>query len=106
MSELLSVAVAVIAGLVMTRLIKPLHLPDVTAYLLTGVVLGPYLIGSLGFEGFGFCSAESISALRSVSETALGFIAFAIGNEFRLEELKKSAKAQPSSPFSRLLRLL
>ena len=93
MNELLSVAIAVIAGLVMTRLIKPLHLPDVTAYLLTGVVLGPYLIGSFGIGGIGFCSAESISALRSVSETALGFIAFAIGNEFRLDELKKIGKS-------------
>lgn len=93
MTELLSVAVAVIAGLVMTRLIKPLHLPDVTAYLITGVVLGPYIIGSFGIEGLGFCSAENISALRAVSETALGFIAFAIGNEFRLSELKKTGKA-------------
>ena len=89
MNELLSVAVAIIAGLVMTRLIKPLHLPDVTAYLLTGVAIGPYLLGSLGIEGLGFCSSENIKALSAVSETALGFIAFAIGNEFRLEELKK-----------------
>ena len=93
MNELLSVAVAIIAGLVMTRLIKPLHLPDVTAYLLTGVAIGPYLLGSLGIEGLGFCSAENISALSAVSETALGFIAFAIGNEFRLGELKKTGKA-------------
>ena len=93
MTELLSIAVAVIAGLVMTRIIKPLHLPDVTAYLITGVVLGPYIIGSLGIEGIGFSSAENIFALRAVSETALGFIAFAIGNEFRLSELKKTGKA-------------
>ena len=93
MNELLSVAISVIAGLVMTRLIKPLHLPDVTAYLLTGVAIGPYLLGSLGIEGLGFCSSENISALSAVSETALGFIAFAIGNEFRLEELKKTGKA-------------
>ncbi|MBQ4547518.1 MAG: cation:proton antiporter [Oscillospiraceae bacterium] len=93
MNELLSVAVAIIAGLVMTRLIKPLHLPDVTAYLLTGVAIGPYLLGSLGIEGLGFCSSENIKALSAVSETALGFIAFAIGNEFRLGELKKTGKA-------------
>ena len=93
MNELLSVAISVIAGLVMTRLIKPLHLPDVTAYLLTGVAIGPYLLGSLGIEGLGFCASENISALSAVSETALGFIAFAIGNEFRLEELKKTGKA-------------
>lgn len=93
MNELLSVAVAIIGGLVMTRIIKPLHLPDVTAYLLTGVVLGPYIIGSLGIGGLGFCSSENITALSAVSETALGFIAFAIGNEFRLGELKKTGKA-------------
>ena len=46
MNELLSVAVAIIGGLVMTRIIKPLHLPDVTAYLLTGVVLGMSMTAS------------------------------------------------------------
>ena len=41
MTALLSVAVAIIAGLLMTRVLKPLHLPDVTAYLITGVLIGP-----------------------------------------------------------------
>ena len=93
MNYLLSVAVAVIAGLLMTRIIKPLHLPDVTAYLITGVLIGPYLLGKLGVPGLGFMSMESIEAIGAISDTALGFIAFAIGNEFRLSELKKTGKA-------------
>lgn len=93
MKELLSVAVAIIAGLMMTRLIKPLHLPDVTAYLVTGVVIGPYLLGALGVPGLGFNSGADVSALEPVSNMALGFIAFAIGNEFRLGELKKTGRA-------------
>ena len=93
MKELFSVAVAIIAGLMMTRLIKPLHLPDVTAYLVTGVLVGPYLLGALGVPGLGFNSAADVSALEPVSNMALGFIAFAIGNEFRLGDLKKTGKA-------------
>ncbi len=93
MKELLSVAIAIIAGLMMTRLIKPLHLPDVTAYLVTGVLIGPYLLGALGVPGFGFNSYADVSALSPVSNMALGFIAFAIGNEFRLDDLKKTGKA-------------
>lgn len=93
MKELLSVAVAVIAGLMMTRVIKPLHLPDVTAYLVTGVVIGPFLLGALGVPGVGFNSYADVASLSPVSNMALGFIAFAIGNEFRLGELKKTGKA-------------
>ncbi len=93
MKELLSVAVAIISGLLMTRLIKPLHLPDVTAYLVTGVLIGPYLLGALGVPGIGFNTYSDVSALEPVSNMALGFIAFAIGNEFRLQELKKTGKA-------------
>lgn len=63
MTVLLSVSVSVIAGLLMTRLIKPLHLPDVTAYLVTGVLIGPYLLGRLGVPGFGFNSMDFVSAL-------------------------------------------
>ena len=92
-NSLLSVSVAVIAGLLMTRLIKPLHLPDVTAYLVTGVLIGPYFLGRLGIAGLGFTNMESIDAVGVISDTALGFIAFAIGNEFRLSDLKKTGKA-------------
>lgn len=89
---LLSVSVALLAGLLMTRLFKPFKLPSVTAYLIAGVLIGPYCLGAFGFNGIGFNSADSVSRLSLVSEVALGFIAFSIGNEFRLEELKKTGK--------------
>ena len=92
MSILLSVSVAVLAGLLMTRLVKPLNLPDVTAYLLAGVLVGPYCLGALGVEGLGFTSMEAVGKLPLVSEVALGFIAFSIGNEFRLSELKHTGR--------------
>ena len=92
MSTLLSISIAMLAGLMMTRLIKPLHLPDVTAYLVAGVLIGPYCLGALNIEGLGFTSAETVSRLTLISEVALGFIAFSIGNEFRLEELKHTGR--------------
>ncbi|MBQ7968396.1 MAG: cation:proton antiporter [Clostridia bacterium] len=92
MAILLSVSVALVAGLLMTRLFKPLKLPSVTAYLIAGVLIGPYCLGQLGIHGLGFDSHEAVSALALVSEVALGFIAFSIGNEFRLEDLKKTGK--------------
>lgn len=92
MNILLSVSVALLAGLIMTRLFKPLRLPSVTAYLIAGVLIGPYCIGAFGFNGIGFNSADAVAKLSLVSEVALGFIAFSIGNEFRLSELKKTGK--------------
>ena len=89
MSTLLSVSIALLAGLLMTRAFKPLKLPSVTAYLIAGVLIGPYCMGQLGIEGLGFKSMESVHALSLISQVALGFIAFSIGNEFRVEDLKK-----------------
>ena len=92
MSTLLSVSIALLAGLIMTRVFKPLKLPAVTAYLIAGVLIGPYCMGALGIEGLGFKSSEAVGALSLISEVALGFIAFSIGNEFRLSDLKKTGK--------------
>jgi len=92
MATLLSVSIALLAGLLMTRLIHPLKLPDVTAYLMAGVLIGPYCLGALNIEGLGFTSMEAVSRLTLISEVALGFIAFSIGNEFRLEDLKQTGK--------------
>ena len=92
MNTLLSVSVALLAGLLMTRLFKPLKLPAVTAYLISGVLIGPYCIGALGINGLGFGTMEQVSSLSIIAEVALGFIAFSIGNEFRLEELKQTGK--------------
>ncbi|MCD8085752.1 MAG: cation:proton antiporter [Clostridiales bacterium] len=92
MSVLLSVSIAVLAGLLMTRVFKPFKLPSVTAYLIAGVLIGPYGLGALHIDGLGFTSAEAVSDLSLVSEVALGFIAFAIGNEFRLKSLKATGR--------------
>lgn len=92
MSTLLSVSVALLAGLLMTRLFRKLHLPAVTAYLIAGVLIGPYCIGALGLNGLGFTDHDAVARLSLVSEVALGFIAFSIGNEFRTDELKKTGK--------------
>lgn len=92
MSVLLSVSIAVLAGLLMTRVFKPFKLPSVTAYLIAGVLIGPYGLGALHIDGLGFTSAEAVSDLSLVSEVALGFIAFSIGNEFRLKSLKATGR--------------
>ncbi len=90
MSTLLSVSIALLAGLLMTRVFKPLKLPSVTAYLIAGVLIGPYCMGAFGIEGLGFNNHEAVSRLSLVSEVALAFIAFSIGSEFRLTELRKT----------------
>ena len=92
MSTLLSVSIALLAGLMMTRAFKPLKLPSVTAYLIAGVLIGPYCVGALNIDGLGFTSHDAVSKLSLISEVALGFIAFSIGSEFRLEDLKKTGK--------------
>ena len=92
MSTLLSVSIAVLAGLLMTRVFNLWKLPDVTAYLVAGVLIGPYFLGSMHIEGLGFVSGQAVSSLSLISEVALGFIAFSIGNEFRLQDLKATGR--------------
>ena len=91
---LICLAVALIGGLMLSRLTKKVNLPAVTAYLVAGLCLGPFLLGRLRIPGFGFSTLEQVESLRIVTQTALGFIAFTIGNEFRLAQLKATgAKA-------------
>lgn len=92
MYVLLNLSIALFAGLMLSRLAKLVKLPAVTAYLVAGILIGPYCLGSLGIEGLGFTSMENIKTYSLLSETALGFIAFLIGNEFRLSQLKKTGK--------------
>ena len=92
MESLLAVGVAVIAGLMLTRLFTRLKLPDVTAYLVAGVLIGPWVLGRLGVPGLGLSTAEEVDKLEFLSDIALGFIAFAIGSEFRLSKLKEIGK--------------
>ena len=89
MNILLSVSIALLAGLLMTRIFKPFKLPAVTAYLIAGVLMGPYCIGALGINNIGFDSMEAVEKMGVISQMALGFIAFSIGSEFRLDDLKK-----------------
>ncbi|MEI3130998.1 MAG: cation:proton antiporter [Oscillospiraceae bacterium] len=63
-----------------------------TAYLVAGVLIGPYCLGLLGIEGLGFPTQEAVDSLSLISEVALGFIAFSIGSEFRVSELKHTGK--------------
>lgn len=86
---LICVAVCIIGGLLMSRVAKKLSLPAVTAYLVTGLLLGPFCLGQLNITGFGFQSLAQVEEFSILSQAALGFIAFAIGNEFRLSQLKK-----------------
>ena len=92
MITILAVSVALIAGLMMTRVVKPLKLPDVTAYLVAGVLIGPYFLGQLNIPGIGFISTGDVEQYALISNVALGFIAFAIGNEFRVSELKNTGR--------------
>ena len=85
---LICLAVALVGGLMLSRVTKILHLPAVTAYLVAGLLLGPFFLGSIGLPGLGFNSLEQVEGLGIVTQTALGFIAFTIGNEFRLSQLK------------------
>lgn len=92
MQVLLSLSIAIFAGLMLSRLAKLLHLPAVTAYLVAGILVGPYCLGMLGVEGFGFINKADVDKYAILSDVALGFIAFSIGNEFRLSQLKKTGK--------------
>ena len=89
MQSLLLIAAALFAGLLMTRLFVKFHLPDVTAYLVAGVLIGPCVLGRLNI---GFSTFEQVDSLSLISDVALGFIAFAIGHEFRLSALKQTGK--------------
>ena len=89
METLLGLSVAMAAGLLMSRLAKVLRLPAVTAYLVAGILIGPYLLGSLGIPGFGYDSMDELGALDVILDGALGFIAFQMGDEFRMEDLRQ-----------------
>ena len=92
METLLCLSISLFAGLMLSRVAKLLKLPAVTAYLVAGILVGPYFLGSLGINGFGFTSMANIDAYDIIPDVALGFIAFSIGNEFRLSQLKQIGK--------------
>ena len=89
---LLSLSAALLVGLILTRFAKLIGLPAVTAYLVTGIIFGPFVLGRLGVDGLGFNSLAQVKSYSILCDLALGFIAFSIGNEFRLSQLKKIGK--------------
>ena len=93
MNVLLALSLSLFVGLMLSRVAKFFGLPAVTAYLVTGVLLGPFCLGSLGVSGIGFISPEDLHTFSLISDVALGFIAFSIGNEFRLAQLKQIGKS-------------
>ena len=92
METLLSIAIALAAGLALSRVVKIFKLPAVTGYLIAGVLIGPYCLGLLGIPGLGFTSLDNVHSFSIICDVALGFIAFAIGNEFRVTQLKAIGK--------------
>ena len=91
---LICLSLALIAGLLMSRLAKAVNLPAVTSYLIAGLLLGPFFLGRLNLSGlgFGFGTLEQVESYSIITQVALGFIAFVIGNEFRLSALKRMGK--------------
>ncbi len=92
MQTLLALSIAMFAGLLMSRVTKLKNLPAVTAYLVAGILIGPYCLGRLGIPGIGFVSSEDVAGYDIICDAALGFIAFAMGSEFRMEDLKHMGK--------------
>lgn len=90
-SILLSLSIALLAGLLLSRLVKLVKLPAVTAYLIAGVLIGPFVLGAINIPGIGI-TTEQLEGFGIISDVALGFIAFSMGNEFRLAQLKKIGK--------------
>ncbi len=89
---LLGIGIALVAGLISNRLIKLVHLPNVTAYLIVGILLGPYLFSLFNSKLDGVINKEMVSAFGIIVDLALGFIAFSIGSEFKLSSIKKIGK--------------
>ena len=90
---LICMASSLIGGLMLSRLTKLLNLPAVTAYLVAGLLIGPFCLGRLNIPGLGFQSLHQVEMMGIITQTALGFIAFTIGNEFRLSQLKTMGRS-------------
>lgn len=90
-SILLSLSIALLGGLLLSRVAKKVKLPAVTAYLIAGIVIGPCVLGALNIDGLGI-TEEQLNGFGIICDLALGFIAFSMGNEFRLAQLKKIGK--------------
>ncbi|MGE4341995.1 MAG: cation:proton antiporter [Bacilli bacterium] len=86
----LPLILAMLFGLLATRLVKLLGLPNVTGFLLAGVIIGPFALGRI-FPNF-FLDEIDVQNFGIISEIALGFIAFSIGTSFKKESLASAGK--------------
>ena len=93
MNHIICISVAILAGLLVSRFTKLLKLPNVSAFLIAGLLIGPFLLGRLDIPGVGFSSLHEVEQYSILTDIALGFIAFSIGNEFRLSQLRETGKA-------------
>ena len=89
LSALLALGLAMIGGLAMSRLMKLLHLPNVTGYLFAGLLIGPFLLPLIFGDGVCLLNEDAVHSLAPITDVALGFIAFSIGGEFKLSYIKK-----------------
>ena len=91
------IAILLLAALLSTRIVKLLKLPNVTAYIITGIIMGPFVFGVL-FNNFSYegiktgTIAQCISHISWISTVALGFIAFSIGTSFKTSIIKTVGK--------------
>lgn len=91
------IALLLLVGLLSTRLMKVIKLPNVTGYIITGIIMGPFVFGLL-FNNFSYDGIktgliyEYVSRVGWVSQVALGFIAFSIGTSFKVSTLKTLGK--------------
>jgi len=93
MNQILCIAIALFVGLLSSRLMKLLRLPNVTGYLISGIIFGPYVLGQyIGGWTIEAGSPTNIQAISWISEIALGFIAFTIGCSFKASSLKAVGK--------------
>ena len=90
---LILLSFSILSGLIMSRAAKLVNLPSVTAYLVAGLLIGPFVLGRAGIRGIGFSTMEEVNSFSIISQAALGFIAFEIGNEFRLKDLKTMGRS-------------
>lgn len=88
---LLKTALVLIVGFIGGKIARKLKLPDVSGYLVLGIILGPSV--ALIFKNFnGIITGEDQNTLKFISEIALAFIAFSIGSEFNFKVMKKIGK--------------
>ena len=83
-------AFALATGLVLSKLMKIIHFPNVTGFLIGGILIGPWVFGNIIQQREAM--ADIVNSLSFMSEIALGFIAFTIGGSFKVSALKKVGK--------------